>query len=109
MHAQNPDIADALVRAGFPADTPTTRLAGLTNVNHLLEHDGSKFVLRIPGAGTSEYIDRTTEAVVGRPDGKPVARTVGRDLRRAVASRVGRRVGVERRRRRCRGSPRREA
>jgi thiamine kinase-like enzyme len=60
------DIADALVRAGFPADAPTTRLAGLTNVNHLVERDGEQFVLRIPGAGTSEYISRANEAVAAR-------------------------------------------
>ena len=60
------EIADALARAGFPADTPTTRLAGLTNVNHLVERDGERFVLRIPGAGTSEYIDRRTEEVAAR-------------------------------------------
>jgi thiamine kinase-like enzyme len=60
------DLADALVRAGFPADAPTTRLAGLTNVNHLVERGGEQFVLRIPGAGTSEYISRTDEAVAAR-------------------------------------------
>ena len=60
------ELSDALVRAGFPADTPTTRLAGLTNVNHLLDHDGRKYVLRIPGAGTSEYIDRRTEETAAR-------------------------------------------
>ena len=60
------DVADALARAGFPAHLPTTRLAGLTNVNHLVEHEGSKYVLRIPGAGTSEYIDRRTEEVAAK-------------------------------------------
>jgi thiamine kinase-like enzyme len=60
------DIADALQRAGFPADSPTTRLAGLTNVNHLVERDGERFVLRIPGAGTGEYIDRRNEEVAAR-------------------------------------------
>ena len=60
------EIADALTRAGFPADASTTRLAGLTNVNHLVERDGERFVLRIPGAGTSEYIDRRTEEVAAR-------------------------------------------
>ncbi len=59
-------IADALTRAGFPADTPSTRLAGLTNVNHLVERAGEQFVLRIPGEGTSEYINRTTEEVAAR-------------------------------------------
>jgi thiamine kinase-like enzyme len=60
------EIADALVRAGFPADTTTSRLAGLTNVNHLVEHDGARYVLRVPGAGTSEYIDRRVEEVAAR-------------------------------------------
>jgi thiamine kinase-like enzyme len=35
-------------------------------VNHLVEHDGAKFVLRIPGPGTSEYIDRRNEEVAAR-------------------------------------------
>jgi len=60
------DIADALTRAGFPADCPTTRLAGLTNVNHLFEHADARYVLRIPGAGTAEYISRTNEEVAAR-------------------------------------------
>ncbi len=38
-----------------------TRLAGMTNVNHLVEVEGQRYVLRIPGAGTSEYIDRVAE------------------------------------------------
>jgi thiamine kinase-like enzyme len=61
-----PDLAAALARAGFPAATGTTRLAGLTNVNHLVELEGSRYVLRIPGPGTSEYIDRRTEEVAAR-------------------------------------------
>jgi thiamine kinase-like enzyme len=60
------ELAAALVRAGFAADSPTTRLKGLTNVNHLVERDGERFVVRIPGAGTSEYIDRRAEAVAAR-------------------------------------------
>ncbi len=60
------DIADALTRAGFPANAPTTRLAGLTNVNHLVERGGEQFVLRIPGVGTSEYIHRVNEEVAAR-------------------------------------------
>ena len=60
------ELAAALTRAGFPADAPTTRLAGLTNVNHLVEHDGARYVLRVPGAGTSEYIDRRVEEVAAR-------------------------------------------
>ena len=39
------------------------RLAGLTNINHLIEHDGHRYVVRIPGAGTGEYINRDHEQV----------------------------------------------
>ena len=66
MSTVDHELAAALVRAGFAADSPTTRLKGLTNVNHLVERDGVRFVLRIPGAGTSEYIDRRAEAVAAR-------------------------------------------
>ncbi|MBS1270737.1 MAG: hypothetical protein MAG794_01703 [Gammaproteobacteria bacterium] len=37
-------------------------LAGLTNLNYLVEIEGQRFVLRVPGEGTSEYIDRAVEA-----------------------------------------------
>ncbi len=40
-----------------------SRMGGLTNVNHLIEVGGVRYVLRVPGHGTSEYIDRRTEAV----------------------------------------------
>lgn len=60
------ELSPYLTRAGFPADAPTTRLAGLTNVNHLVDHDGGRFVLRIPGDGTSEYIDRVAEETAAR-------------------------------------------
>jgi len=55
------ELSPYLTRAGFPADVSTVRLAGLTNVNHRVDHDGGRYVLRIPGAGTSEYIDRVAE------------------------------------------------
>ncbi|MBC7449781.1 MAG: WYL domain-containing protein, partial [Hymenobacteraceae bacterium] len=41
-------------------------LAGLTNVNHLVEHGGERVVVRLPGGGTSEYIDRVAEAIAAR-------------------------------------------
>ncbi|MEI8238762.1 MAG: phosphotransferase [Actinomycetota bacterium] len=63
---QHAELAAALNRVGFPADTVTSRLAGLTNLNHLVEVGGERFVVRIPGAGTSEYIDRRTEEVAAR-------------------------------------------
>jgi thiamine kinase-like enzyme len=40
-----------------------TRLAGLTNLNYLVD---GRFVLRLPGEGTGEYIDRQAEAVAAR-------------------------------------------
>ena len=60
------ELSPYLTRAGIPADAPTTRLAGLTNVNHLVDHDGGRYVIRIPGAGTSEYIDRVAEETAAR-------------------------------------------
>lgn len=37
------------------------RLGGLTNRNYRVEAGGEPYVLRIPGEGTSEYIDREVE------------------------------------------------
>jgi thiamine kinase-like enzyme len=42
------------------------RLGGLTNRNYRLETPEGRFVLRIPGAGTSEYINRRNEAHAAR-------------------------------------------
>lgn len=44
----------------------TTRLAGLTNVNHLVSVGDDRYVLRVPGEGTSEYINRADEEVAAR-------------------------------------------
>ena len=61
------DTSDALGQAfeRIPwlrsAGTPV-RLAGLTNLNYRI----GDFVLRLPGAGTSEYIDRHAEEVAAR-------------------------------------------
>ena len=43
-----------------------TRLGGLTNVNYLIDTGTERLVLRIPGAGTSEYLDRAAEEVAAR-------------------------------------------
>ena len=59
-------LADALRRVDVLADAdPCTaeRLAGLTNINYLLHHEGSSYVVRLPGEGTCEYIDRAAESV----------------------------------------------
>jgi thiamine kinase-like enzyme len=60
------ELADFLGRAGLPLDAATTRLAGLTNVNHLVEAGNERLVLRLPGEGTSEYINRADEEVAAR-------------------------------------------
>jgi len=63
------ELAAALARIPFLAQvdaSTVTRLAGLTNVNYLVHTDGQQLVLRIPGAGTSEYIDRIAEEVAAR-------------------------------------------
>jgi thiamine kinase-like enzyme len=64
------DLAAALARialfAGVQPPPAATRLGGLTNVNHLVEVAGSRYVVRLPGAGTSEYIDRRAEETAAR-------------------------------------------
>ncbi len=60
------EIGAYLRRAGLPFDAPSTRLAGLTNINHLVEVGEDGFVLRIPGAGTGEYINRVEEELAAR-------------------------------------------
>lgn len=63
------DLETALARVPmFVAVQPdaTQRLAGLTNVNHLVAIGDDRYVLRIAGAGTSEYINRVDEEVAAR-------------------------------------------
>ena len=60
------EIASFLQRAGLPTEAPTSRLAGLTNVNHLVAVGDDRYVLRIPGEGTGEYIKRVDEEVAAR-------------------------------------------
>jgi thiamine kinase-like enzyme len=63
------DLDTALARVPIFAGATgvmTTRLAGLTNVNHLVVVGDERFVLRVPGEGTSEYINRVDEEVAAR-------------------------------------------
>jgi len=60
-------VAAALQRiprlAGVPAqDISCERLGGLTNLIYRIDRGSEPFVLRIPGAGTEDYIDRKVEA-----------------------------------------------
>ncbi len=68
MHRMS-DLDTALARVPLLAaatSATTRRLAGLTNVNHLVEIGAQRYVLRIPGEGTSEYINRVDEEVAAR-------------------------------------------
>ncbi len=63
------DLTDALARIPFVAGVdPATavRLGGLTNLNYLVDTGDERLVMRVPGAGTGEYIDRTAEEVAAR-------------------------------------------
>ena len=47
---------------GFaPGSVTCARLGGLTNRVYRLEAGDARYVLRIPGAGTDDYIDRKVE------------------------------------------------
>lgn len=43
-------------------DLEVTRLGGLTNLVFRVDHGNQRYVLRVPGQGTEEYINRTHEA-----------------------------------------------
>lgn len=42
-------------------DNSATRLAGITNINYLIQFQGEQKVIRIPGSGTDKIIDRELE------------------------------------------------
>ncbi len=62
------DLATILRRIPQLPDDPShvERLAGLTNRNYLVRFDNDAYVVRVPGDGTSEYIDREAEATAAR-------------------------------------------
>ena len=49
-----------------PEKIEIERLGGLTNRNYKITHNNSCYVLRIPGEGTNEYIDRKAEEQCAR-------------------------------------------
>lgn len=60
------DVVAALANvpdfAGLPADAiSATRLGGLTNLVYRVENDKRALIVRIPGRGTEDYIDRKVE------------------------------------------------
>jgi len=50
-------------RSEQASELAISRLGGLTNLVFRVDCDGDSFVLRLPGAGTEDYIDRGLEAV----------------------------------------------
>ncbi len=48
------------------ADVEITRLGGLTNLVFRVDHGGEQYVLRLPGKGTEEYINRANEEQAAR-------------------------------------------
>ncbi len=63
------DLAEALSRIPLLASidaTTAVRLGGLTNLNYLVDTGLERLVVRVPGAGTGEYIDRSAEEVAAR-------------------------------------------
>ena len=63
------DLAGALARVPMLAGVDPAkaeRLGGLTNLNYLVDTGGERLVVRVPGAGTGEYIDREAEEVAAR-------------------------------------------
>ena len=66
MYEHTETVLNTLRNApGFDAiaasDCSITRLGGLTNLVHLVETNGERVIVRIPGEGTDEYINRATE------------------------------------------------
>jgi thiamine kinase-like enzyme len=63
-----PDLGPYLARVDLLAAAAPAirRLGGLTNLNYLVEADGRRYVVRIPGAATSEYIDRGNERIAAQ-------------------------------------------
>jgi thiamine kinase-like enzyme len=74
MSTESSDIARARRVVGsmpvFPAGAESSaaveRLGGLTNLVFKIDCGGERFVLRIPGKGTEEYIDRVNEGKAAR-------------------------------------------
>ncbi|MBI2718353.1 MAG: phosphotransferase family protein [Rhizobiales bacterium] len=52
------------------SDIAITRLGGLTNLVFRVDHGGEQYVLRLPGKGTEEYINRANEAQAAREAAK---------------------------------------
>ena len=71
MDQDTREVGEALTRLGVHnaveiALARVRRLGGLTNRVFLIESSRGNHVLRIPGAGTEEYINRKVEAVAAR-------------------------------------------
>jgi len=66
MHEHTDNVISTLSNApGFETikaeDCKITRLGGMTNLVHLVETKNANIIVRIPGEGTEDYINRATE------------------------------------------------
>ena len=59
------------LRPGDAAAATITRLGGLTNLVFRVDRGAEHYVLRIPGKGTEEYINRRHEAQAARDTAAP--------------------------------------
>jgi thiamine kinase-like enzyme len=70
--SQARDVLSRIPQFWHPDDDAVkiTRLGGLTNLVFRVDHGGEQYVLRIPGKGTEEYINRANEAQAAREAAK---------------------------------------
>ncbi len=73
--SQARDVLSQIPEFWHPDDDAAkiTRLGGLTNLVFRVDHGGEQYVLRIPGKGTEEYINRANEAQAAREAARPVS------------------------------------
>lgn len=69
--AENTRLTETIARVpqlkGFdPAKDRVEKIGGLTNRNYRVTLDGAKYVLRVPGEGTEQYVDRAADEEAGR-------------------------------------------
>ncbi len=66
MRARSLSGLAPFARSSTAASWSVTRLGGLTNLVFRLDHGTAHYVLRVPGKGTEEYINRHHEAHAAR-------------------------------------------
>lgn len=66
LYAEGPlDTARELLGSSLPEDVQFIPLSGLTNKNYLFATEEKKYVIRLPGEGTEQFVDRVSERANG--------------------------------------------